>query len=232
MNARYSKWFVTRRGIASLFVFFALSLVNGLTAASRGYYDQDTSAAMRELRDSVDALRHEVANHETEIRQNDQRIDNQEATLTSLRQQVLDTNQANKELVKGCSTTVDSKLSTLESTSKSLVADVTQLRTHANDTAAIIAQYKQKIAELENLISLQSQNIDNLQAALKSLMEAMGTGSKGIASADGSSKIYKVKNGDSLEKIARANNTTVKAIKELNGLTSDRINIGQALQMP
>lgn len=40
---------------------------------------------------------------------------------------------------------------------------------------------------------------------------------------------YKVKSGDSLWAIARANNTTVNDLKKLNGLTSDLIRVGQSL---
>lgn len=41
-----------------------------------------------------------------------------------------------------------------------------------------------------------------------------------------------VKKGDALEKIARANNTTVDAIKKANDLTSNKLNIGQVLKVP
>lgn len=41
-----------------------------------------------------------------------------------------------------------------------------------------------------------------------------------------------VKKGDALEKIARANNTTVDAIKKTNNLTSNKLNIGQVLKVP
>lgn len=216
----------------------AILLAGQLAAAPRRYQDEDASTAMREMRDSIESLRHEVNNHETEIRQIEQRAENQESTISSLRQQVMDANQANKELVKGSSSSQESKVASLEATNKGLIADITQLRTHANESATVMAQSKQKIVELERLIEQQNQNIDNLQAALRSLMEAMNTTSKTVgsisteASSSSSDKIYKVKNGDSLEKIARAHNTTVRAIKDLNQLSNDRINVGQTLQMP
>lgn len=41
-----------------------------------------------------------------------------------------------------------------------------------------------------------------------------------------------VKKGDSLDKIARANGTTIEAIKQLNSLKSERLSIGQQLKVP
>ncbi len=43
---------------------------------------------------------------------------------------------------------------------------------------------------------------------------------------------YTVQEGDSLWKIARRYGTTVDAIKSLNGLTGDLLNVGQVLQIP
>jgi LysM repeat protein len=44
--------------------------------------------------------------------------------------------------------------------------------------------------------------------------------------------VYVVKSGDTLSRIATRNNTTVSALKQLNGLTTDRINVGQKLKLP
>lgn len=44
--------------------------------------------------------------------------------------------------------------------------------------------------------------------------------------------IYKVKSGDTLDKLSRQFGTTVKAIQAANGLTDSRIKVGQSLKIP
>jgi LysM repeat protein len=53
-----------------------------------------------------------------------------------------------------------------------------------------------------------------------------------VAAADTDARTYKVAAGDSLSKIASRNGTTVKALKDLNGLTSDGIREGEVLKLP
>jgi LysM repeat protein len=49
----------------------------------------------------------------------------------------------------------------------------------------------------------------------------------------GSSGItYRVKAGDSLEKIARAHQVSIQSLKQANGLTTDRIIVGKNLVIP
>jgi len=44
--------------------------------------------------------------------------------------------------------------------------------------------------------------------------------------------MYRVKSGDSLDRIAKENNTTVQAIRDANQLKNDTIRIGQELKLP
>src|SRR5690606_4292605 len=57
------------------------------------------------------------------------------------------------------------------------------------------------------------------------------TSTTSAASAD-SGNTYTVKSGDVLEKIARRNGTTVKAIMSLNNLRTTTIRVGQKLKLP
>jgi LysM repeat protein len=52
------------------------------------------------------------------------------------------------------------------------------------------------------------------------------------ASATRASGRYVVKRGDTLNRIAHAHGTTVRALKAANGLTSDRIVVGRSLKLP
>ena len=45
-------------------------------------------------------------------------------------------------------------------------------------------------------------------------------------------KIYTIKQGDTLYKIAKDNNTTVDKIKQLNDLTTNNLSIGQIIKIP
>lgn len=52
-----------------------------------------------------------------------------------------------------------------------------------------------------------------------------------VASSDSDVEVT-VKRGDSLDKIARANKTSIKALKRANNLANDRLKIGQVLKIP
>jgi len=65
-----------------------------------------------------------------------------------------------------------------------------------------------------------------LQGALQSVLGALDV------KVTPSETFYKVKNGDSLEKIAKNHHTTIQALKVANQLSNDRIVVGQTLQIP
>lgn len=49
---------------------------------------------------------------------------------------------------------------------------------------------------------------------------------------DSAERIYVVKSGDTLTAIAREHNTTVRALRSVNNLETDRIRVGQKLKLP
>lgn len=223
-------------------IFAAISLVFLTGAApSRGTgttFDDRGGLSLKQVQEGVSAVRLQVQNQQVEFRILEEKLHTHEEMIETLRDQITDAGQANRNIIKDTNADLEMKIGSLETTTKGLIADLKQLKNHANESSAALAQANQQIAVLQETIKVQNQNLDSLQAAIKALADALQvkvTGPKAVAAtapADGNSKVYRVKSGDSLEKIARANQTTIQALKELNGLSNDRITVGQSLQLP
>ena len=219
------------------FFFGMTTPATGEGARNRYSYEEDKSVVLREILDGLEEIRHEVRNHETEIRTFEEKFKNQEDILDSVRQQTADSIKVVKEALKNQTAAVEARLSGHDTTSKGLSSD---LRHQAQDTANILTDYKTRILDLEKSLEVQNRNIDHLQQAIRALAEAMQSkeGEAAVVSAPSSStlpaagKIYRVKAGDSLGTIAKQNGTSVKKLKELNHLASDQIIVGQKLQIP
>lgn len=227
-----------RRWPLAIFAFllaFSLFDVESLHAVrGRPSYEDDKSVVMREILDNLDTMRHEVNNHESEIRMFDEKFANQEEILDSLRRQVSDALQAVRENLKSHSNQLEAKLAGHDNASKGLSSE---LKSYTNEYSNALSDYKRRIGELEKLIEIQNHNIENLQAAMNAIMEVVQgkeTSVEKISSSleAGSSKIYRVKAGDTLEKIAKQNQTTIKKLKDANSLTSDIVKVGQKLKLP
>ena len=232
--------------LVGMFSFGTLTLS---AAPNRGqYYQDDKAIAIQEMRDSIEDVRHQVNNHEAEIRISDEKLKNFDTIIESLRDELNGAGKSYKEQLKASSLSLDNKINSLETISTGLMADLRQFKTHSNETNIALTQYQQRIGELEKSVERQNQNIEHLQAAIGSLMEALQGGKKtpGKTSIESRAppsnttsyvtssgdRSYVVKAGDSLEKIARAHQTTIQALKTANRLTSDRIIVGKTLIIP
>ncbi len=119
---------------------------------------------------------------------------------------------------------LEARVYQLEKAQQKIQTDLHQLSSHANQTTTSLVQYRNSISALEKQIGIQAERLNEvvkLKSALNSISKAIGSG-----------KIHKVTSGDSLEKIARHYNTSVDALKQLNGLTTNTIIIGQELKIP
>nr|WP_226988509.1 LysM peptidoglycan-binding domain-containing protein [Candidatus Protochlamydia sp. R18] len=189
------------------------------------------------FKNSLADLKHELSNHEAEIRIFENKLHNQESSLDQIRQQIVDDLEGQREYTRAMSINLEGKIDTLDKAVNGLMNDLRQLKNHANDSVNVLAQYKQKLIDVEKILEAQDQHISSLEVALHSLIDvwqARETATQEIANKQviNSSKTYKVQPGDSLEKIAKANKTTVKILRECNQLTSDLIVVGQVLKLP
>jgi LysM repeat protein len=208
----------------------ALSLsLSTLQALPRGSYGDSGPG--------IDSLRHEVSNQETELRMLSERLNTQEALIDSLRTDVTKSAKESQEAAKGNANTTQARLADLESKTVSLTAEVAQLQKHSTAMAdlletyrELLTKYQRKIDGLEASVDQQTKNSRHLEKSLGTILEAVGDDTP--ADTSGPTTTYKVVPGDNLEKIARRYKTTIRALKELNGLNNDRIIVGQKLKVP
>lgn len=193
---------------------------------------QDTTYAhspgMKQLHDNINQIRHGLNNHEHELRQIDEKFSSMESIVEGMQLKLLDHSKVHKELLQNSKTSLEAKIGDLELVTKGLLVDLNSIKNRVNETNSFLSEYKQQMSVVEKAIENQNKNIENLHAAMKTLMLVL----QGGETSDAVSDLYVVKSGDSLEKIANAHSTTVKALKELNNLTADRIKIGQKLKIP
>ncbi len=220
----------------SLPLFIATLMASGPLAALPSYRNPNPpippqnqeSASLRSLKENMDAMRHGQSNHENEIRVFSEKFESIETIIDSLRSQLRDSTRAHKDHLHASSQDLESKIADLELLTKSASLDLHQLKEHANESSSVLTQYQKRLRDLEKVSEQQAQQINNLQSALKAVTEILAKDSDEPLS----SNIYRVKSGDSLEKIAIANKTSIKLLKELNNLSNDRIIINQKLKLP
>ncbi len=115
-------------------------------------------------------------------------------------------------------------------------ADGTYTVVSGDTLSGIASRYGTTVAAIKDLNGLTSDSIyvgQKLKIPASSGTPATETPSPTPTDTPApSGKTYTVVSGDTLTRIASRNGTTVTAIKELNGLTSDNIYVGQVLKLP
>lgn len=178
---------------------------------------------LHEVQTNLDDLKHDINCFQTELQILDGRIKYSENTLSSLKQHDLEKQQAKIDQILAQLQSFEKKWLSLEKNQKEGISELETLSSHANETTAALVQFKDRIAELEEELHSQNRRFEEV-AKLKEHIETVVRGKD--------YKLYRVKPGDSLEKIARNHKTAVEKIKKINGLEQDLIVVGQELKIP
>lgn len=178
---------------------------------------------LHEVQTNLDDLKHDINCFQTELQILDGRIKYYENTLSSLKHQDLEKQQAKIDQILIQLQSLEKKWLSLEKSQKEGSSELAALSLHANETIAALSQFKNRIGEMEEEIETQNQQFEQLNK-LKGEIEMLPK-LKDF-------KLYRVRPGDSLEKIARLHKTAVDKIKKLNGLDQDLIVVGQQLKIP
>lgn len=159
-----------------------------------------------ELQQAFNLVQHKLSNQQAELKTFEAKLSNFEQMLETLRDDIERTGEKQKESLHTRGQSLELRIAGLEQASQHLTAEMKQLS-----------------KEVENALTAQNRNLANLQNAVSTLVDTLQ------GKSDSS---YKVKNGDSLEKIAKAHQTNVQTLKDLNGISSDKIRVGQTLKVP
>lgn len=170
---------------------------------------------LHEVQTNLDDLRHDINCFQTELHIVDGRIKHFENTLASLKQNDLEKQQGKIDRLIASIQALEKKWASLEKTQGEEGKELQTLTSHANETTASLAQFKERIGELEQELFSQNRKFGEL---------AKGSLGKWL--------LYKVKPGDSLEKIARLHKTNVDKLKKINDLEQDLIVVGWELKIP
>ncbi len=224
------------RSLKTLFLLLITSSLWGAVAeaASIGNY-APLPETIQKINTNIGELRQRSHNLEVEVHQVEERFGSMEAIVDGLRRQVTELSRNVRDHSEASKVSLESRMGNLELMATQVHSDLQLVKTRYNDSSTSSSQYKQEIYEMQQQLNAQERraeqqerNIENLQTALKVLTEALQVGED----KENSSNEYRVKAGDSLDKIAQSHGTTVKVLKELNGLTTDRIKINQKLKLP
>ena len=185
---------------------------------------------LHEVHTNIDDSRHDINCLQTEMQIFDSKMKHQENAVSTLKKQWLEKYQIRLDKLDKLLVETTKELQKLQTKEKNVSDDIRQLSSHANETTSALTQYKNRINELEKEIFSQNKKLEEvaklnatLQTVMKSLREVAG-----IKNAN----VYKVKSGDSLEKIAKMYKVSVEEIKKENHLDQDLIVIGQELIIP
>ena len=182
----------------------------------------DTSIAIDEMRMELSDVKHTLSNTQVEMQILEEKVRTQDVTLQKSKNQASAVSIPEQKL-----TVIEKKITQIEKMQDKLSSELKQLSSHANQTTSSLTQYQVRITELESELSSQTkmlQELSELKGTLRSITHAI----KGQTSPS----TYKVKAGDSLEKISRLHNTSVETLKKANNLSSTKIVIGQEIRIP
>ncbi len=120
---------------------------------------------------------------------------------------------------------LEQRISTLEKHQEQFISDLKHLTQHAKELTTTIAQLSQQLHAFDAHLHKESERfneVSRLRSTIHSLTKAIESGNK----------THLVRAGDTLEKIARLYQISIEELKKSNGLTYNKILIGQELKIP
>jgi len=177
-----------------------------------------TELTLHQMKTSIDDISHDVRCFKTEMEILDEKIHQakDQKTLERLNQK--------QKSIESALESLTVKFQGLEKRQSLIAQDLDQLSSYSENVTLSLKQFKEKIGLIEK-------NQKNFSSAIAQILE-LKTSIDQMAQLPSKSNAYKVKPGDSLEKIAKTYKTSVEKLKQINSLKNDLIVVGQELKIP
>jgi LysM repeat protein len=188
-------------------IFLCTPLMWGCTSTLTALRGNQDHHLFEEMKTEIADLKHELHGTEVELKLLEEKFENREAESIS---------------PKGDVAALQRKIVMLEKTIDKMGAELRSLMTYANQTTTSLTQYRDQIQEIDRKLG----EVGKLRSTLTQISKNHSASEDAPSE---SSKNYRVKSGDSLEKIARKFHVSIETIKRENHLSSDKIVVGQEL---
>jgi LysM repeat protein len=169
------------------------------------------SAAVQQLRLSLEHMDYQVHSHGVELSLFQERMQNLEQGLAALKREL--TTPASESAL-------ERRVAALEKANETLIADFKTLKTHLNETSITLINCQTQLNKIDKQLS---SDIHFLKSSLHSMLALLQGAEQ---------RTYIVQSGDSLSQIAVDHKTDTKTLKKLNNLTDSTIYPGQKLLLP
>ncbi len=176
---------------------------------------------IHEVQTNLDDLRHDLNCFRAEMQILEGRVRTSETTFSSLKQQDFEKHKIKIDQMAELSQALEKKWALFEKKQKE---EMEKWVGYTGKTSSVLTQFNERIEELEKEIISQNRKLDAL-VKLKGNIEVLAQSLQPL-------KSYKVRSGDSLEKIAKMHKVDVSRLKQANHLNSDLIVVGQELTIP
>lgn len=186
---------------------------------------QDRGRVLDNLQSDVGDLRERLRHFKVERELLEDRIQAQAQELSDLKKELSRFQTAQNQLTGSKSDQLQTRIGMLEKGQGALVDDLKGLQKHLTETSQVINRLSDHVEQNQSALKAQ---VTDLKKAVESLV---GLLQKNSSSATHAGSSYKVKAGDTLEKIAKATGVSLSHLKKLNNLSTDRISIGQELYL-
>lgn len=172
-----------------------------------------------EVRLELADVKHDLKSTQVELNLLDELVKKQSSSLASAAKQ-----PAIPAVTSSQTAGLETRIAHIEKLLEKTTADLRNLTTHTNQALAKLQNLEQDVSSHEKRLD----EVVKLKSTLTSISHAIGQ----TPPSSTSSASYRVKAGDSLEKIARNHKTNIAALKNLNNLKNDKIVVGQELRIP